>query len=148
MLLSADGALEAAPAMGAADIILDLVSTGVTLRENNLKMIEDGDILAVRRCPPVLCGCFELFIEMSDVLPTVLLREPSRTKPHASLVQLKDGTRARAFMQAGRVSTQYCHHRGDEGTLSFSRQKRAERGGARGQPAQPPGTPRLAAGSA
>jgi hypothetical protein len=35
-LLSADGALEAAPAMGAADIILDLVSTGVTLRENNL----------------------------------------------------------------------------------------------------------------
>ncbi len=27
-LLSADGALEAAPAMGSADIILDLVSTG------------------------------------------------------------------------------------------------------------------------
>lgn len=34
------GALEAAPAMGSADIILDLVSTGVTLRENNLKQIE------------------------------------------------------------------------------------------------------------
>ena len=46
-LLSADGALEAAPAMGAADIILDLVSTGVTLRENNLKMIADGDIMEV-----------------------------------------------------------------------------------------------------
>jgi ATP phosphoribosyltransferase len=28
VLLSADGALEAAPAMGSADIILDLVSTG------------------------------------------------------------------------------------------------------------------------
>lgn len=26
--------------MGSADIILDLVSTGVTLRENNLKQIE------------------------------------------------------------------------------------------------------------
>ena len=29
VLMSADGALEAAPAMGSADIILDLVSTGV-----------------------------------------------------------------------------------------------------------------------
>jgi ATP phosphoribosyltransferase len=47
VLLSADGALEAAPAMGAADIILDLVSTGVTLRENNLKTVAGGDILQV-----------------------------------------------------------------------------------------------------
>lgn len=45
VLLSADGALEAAPAMGSADIILDLVSTGVTLRENNLKEIEGGKIV-------------------------------------------------------------------------------------------------------
>lgn len=45
VLLSADGALEAAPAMGAADIILDLVSTGVTLRENNLKTLQGGNIL-------------------------------------------------------------------------------------------------------
>ena len=45
VLLSADGALEAAPAMGSADIILDLVSTGVTLRENNLKEIQGGRIL-------------------------------------------------------------------------------------------------------
>jgi ATP phosphoribosyltransferase len=48
VLLSADGALEAAPAMGAADIILDLVSTGVTLRENNLKELRGGDILEAR----------------------------------------------------------------------------------------------------
>jgi ATP phosphoribosyltransferase len=45
VLLSADGALEAAPLMGTADIILDLVSTGVTLRENNLKELEGGRIL-------------------------------------------------------------------------------------------------------
>ncbi|PSC74780.1 ATP phosphoribosyltransferase [Micractinium conductrix] len=45
VLLSADGALEAAPAMGSADIILDLVSTGVTLRENNLKQLEGGTIM-------------------------------------------------------------------------------------------------------
>ena len=48
VLKSADGALEAAPAMGAADIILDLVSTGVTLRENNLKEVQGGDIMHVR----------------------------------------------------------------------------------------------------
>ncbi|KAL2511838.1 ATP phosphoribosyltransferase 2 [Abeliophyllum distichum] len=42
---TADGALEAAPAMGIADAIVDLVSSGTTLKENNLKEIEDGVIL-------------------------------------------------------------------------------------------------------
>ena len=41
-ILYADGALEAAPQMGTADIIIDLVSTGVTLRENRLKELQDG----------------------------------------------------------------------------------------------------------
>ncbi|MEW5298460.1 MAG: hypothetical protein WDW36_001582 [Sanguina aurantia] len=45
VLLSADGALEASPAMGSADIIFDLVSTGVTLRENNLKEISGGTVM-------------------------------------------------------------------------------------------------------
>jgi hypothetical protein len=36
--------------MGAADIILDLVSTGVTLRENNLKTVKGGEIMDVRSC--------------------------------------------------------------------------------------------------
>ncbi|WZZ27770.1 hypothetical protein YC2023_011171 [Brassica napus] len=42
---TADGALEAAPAMGIADAILDLVSSGTTLKENNLKEIEGGVVL-------------------------------------------------------------------------------------------------------
>ncbi|KAG5083773.1 hypothetical protein JHK84_053811 [Glycine max] len=42
---TADGALEAAPAMGIADAILDLVSSGTTLRENNLKEIKGGVVL-------------------------------------------------------------------------------------------------------
>lgn len=42
---TADGALEAAPAMGIADAIVDLVSSGTTLRENDLKEIEGGIIL-------------------------------------------------------------------------------------------------------
>lgn len=70
-LLSADGALEAAPAMGSADMILDLVSTGVTLRENNLKEIEGGKIMesqgvlvasrtALLKRPGLLSLCKEL----------------------------------------------------------------------------------------
>lgn len=42
---TADGALEAAPAMGIADAIVDLVSSGTTLRENNLKEIDGGVIV-------------------------------------------------------------------------------------------------------
>ena len=43
-LLHADGALEAAPQMGTADMIVDLISSGVTLRENRLKELEGGKI--------------------------------------------------------------------------------------------------------
>jgi len=71
LLLAADGALEAHPAMGSADIILDLVSTGVTLRENNLKEIEGGKIMtsqgvlvgnrtALRESPELLVIVHEL----------------------------------------------------------------------------------------
>ncbi|KAH9625550.1 hypothetical protein KSS87_023447 [Heliosperma pusillum] len=42
---TADGALEAAPAMGIADAILDLVGSGTTLKENNLKEVEGGVVL-------------------------------------------------------------------------------------------------------
>lgn len=45
MFSTADGALEAAPAMGIADAIVDLVSSGTTLRENNLKEIDGGVIV-------------------------------------------------------------------------------------------------------
>lgn len=44
-LLYADGALEAGPQMGTADFIVDLISSGVTLRENRLKEIADGKIV-------------------------------------------------------------------------------------------------------
>jgi len=43
-LLHADGALEAAPQMGTADFIVDLVSSGVTLHENRLKELTDGTL--------------------------------------------------------------------------------------------------------
>lgn len=39
------GATEGAPATGAADLIVDITSTGATLRDNGLKILADGVIL-------------------------------------------------------------------------------------------------------
>jgi len=44
-IVSAEGTLEIAPAIGYADMISDLVSSGQTLKDNRLKKIEDGCIL-------------------------------------------------------------------------------------------------------
>ena len=49
-LVQSSGTLEAAPAMGFADIIADISSSGTTLRENRLKTIVDGTILKSQAC--------------------------------------------------------------------------------------------------
>ncbi|XP_044461875.1 ATP phosphoribosyltransferase 2, chloroplastic-like isoform X1 [Mangifera indica] len=64
---TADGALEAAPAMGIADAILDLVSSGTTLRENNLKEIDGGVVLESQA---VLVASRKSLIQRKGVLDT------------------------------------------------------------------------------
>ncbi len=44
------GATEGAPASGSADIIVDITSTGSTLRANHLKVLSDGVILRSQAC--------------------------------------------------------------------------------------------------
>lgn len=44
-LIAAAGAMEAAPLMGYADAITDIVQTGNTITENHLKILSDGTIL-------------------------------------------------------------------------------------------------------
>lgn len=44
-LIVAEGTLEVAPSIGYADVIADLVSSGQTLRDNRLRVLEDGVIL-------------------------------------------------------------------------------------------------------
>jgi ATP phosphoribosyltransferase len=44
-LIDSEGTLEVAPAIGYADLIADLVSTGTTLRDNRLRPLADGVIL-------------------------------------------------------------------------------------------------------
>jgi ATP phosphoribosyltransferase len=49
-LVEANGALEAAPKMGYADMIADVSSTGTTLRENRLKPITGDPMLKSQAC--------------------------------------------------------------------------------------------------
>ena len=49
-MIYAEGTLEIAPMIGYADIIVDLISTGTTLRDNRLKILEDGLILRSQAC--------------------------------------------------------------------------------------------------
>ncbi|XP_019705263.2 ATP phosphoribosyltransferase, chloroplastic isoform X2 [Elaeis guineensis] len=72
---TADGALEAAPAMGIADAIIDLVSSGTTLHENDLKEIEGGVVLesqavfvASRRSLNIREGVLEITHEILERL--------------------------------------------------------------------------------
>ena len=44
------GATEGAPAAGSADVVVDITTTGSTLRANHLKILEDGVILKSEAC--------------------------------------------------------------------------------------------------
>ena len=73
ILQHADGALEAGPAMGTSDVILDLVSTGTTLRENNLKELDGGKVIesegvlvASKRALREVDGALEVVKEMLE----------------------------------------------------------------------------------
>ncbi len=50
LMISAEGTLEIAPTIGYADIIVDLISTGTTLRDNRLKVVSDGLVLRSQAC--------------------------------------------------------------------------------------------------
>lgn len=49
-LIAAHGALEAAPSLGYADVIADLSETGVTLRDNHLRVVDGGVVLKAQAC--------------------------------------------------------------------------------------------------
>jgi ATP phosphoribosyltransferase len=49
--------------MGTADVIVDLVSSGTTLRENNLKEVEGGTVLESQ----VSSTSFQLFCFFDDI---------------------------------------------------------------------------------
>lgn len=64
-LISAEGTLETAPAIGYADLICDIVSSGQTLRDNRLRPLADGVLLSSQA---VLIGNANLLKTRPNVL--------------------------------------------------------------------------------
>ena len=50
ILVDSHGATEGAPAYGASEIIIDITSTGSTLKANQLKRLDSGTILKSQAC--------------------------------------------------------------------------------------------------
>lgn len=67
-LVSPHGALEAAPLTDTADLIVDLTETGTTLRENHLKLLDDGVVLRSQAC---LIGNARILREQEEALSMV-----------------------------------------------------------------------------
>ena len=85
-IVDSDGALELHPTLGIADIIVDLTSSGITLKDNRLREIEAGRVLDSASC----------LIGHAPSLRT-LIAEGS-TGPLALLLDAMDGVRASAGM--------------------------------------------------
>jgi ATP phosphoribosyltransferase len=69
-IISPHGALEAAPLTDIADLIVDLTETGTTLRENHLKLLEDGIVLRSQAC---LIGNVRLLRQNEQALRTATI---------------------------------------------------------------------------
>ncbi len=85
-IVLSSGSLEAAPTMGYADLIADLSASGSTLRENGLKTLDDGGILASQAC---LIGNLR-----------ILGSEPSRLSPVKHILENIEG-----YLRAQEYST-------------------------------------------
>ena len=49
-IVPTSGTLEAAPAMGYADLIVDIISSGNAIKQNKLKIIKGGDVIDSQAC--------------------------------------------------------------------------------------------------
>ncbi len=71
-LISSEGTLEVAPAIGYADMISDLVSTGTTLRDNHLLPLADGEIIRSQACLIANRAALKARPEVLDTAHTLL----------------------------------------------------------------------------
>lgn len=78
-LINASGVLEITPKLNVADIIVDLTSTGTTMRENQLKAIEGGTILKSEAC---LIGNVTVFDSKFSELHPILEEFVDRIESH------------------------------------------------------------------
>lgn len=81
-LIDSDGALELHPSLGIADVIVDLTSSGTTLKDNRLREIQGGKVLESASC---LIGHAPSLAALAD---------EGETGPLALLLDAMDGVRA------------------------------------------------------
>jgi ATP phosphoribosyltransferase len=97
-LVPASGAMEAAPAAGYADLIADLTATGATLRENQLKTVDDGTILVSQAClvanPVLLSACEPAWCLARSI--TEMMEAHLRAEPYYRITANVQGSSAEA----------------------------------------------------
>lgn len=96
-LVHAEGTLEVAPAIGYADCIVDLVSSGQTLQDNRLRPLQDGIILRSQAALIANRAALRARPEVLEVARTLLeLTEAHlRAEDHAMIVANMRGTSPR-----------------------------------------------------
>lgn len=72
-LIDSDGALELHPTLGIADIIVDLTSSGTTLKDNRLREIKAGTVLDSASCLIGHAASLSRLIEEGETGPLALL---------------------------------------------------------------------------
>jgi ATP phosphoribosyltransferase len=77
-IVESSGATEGAPAMGSAEIIVDITTTGSTLKANHLKVLDDGMIL---KSEAVLAARRRM--AQDERAETLLARLAANLRPHA-----------------------------------------------------------------
>lgn len=80
-LVESAGATEAAPASGSAELIVDITSTGATLKANGLKVLEDGVML---RSQAVLAGSLQASWSDDQKATLIRLLDSVAAQSHAS----------------------------------------------------------------
>lgn len=82
------GATEAAPASGLADLIVDITTTGATLKANQLKILSDGEILDSQAALVVSRTADwsrETFAPLSSLLDHIAAREAAKGRKSLTL---------------------------------------------------------------
>jgi ATP phosphoribosyltransferase len=77
-IVESSGATEGAPAMGSAEIIVDITTTGSTLKANHLKVLDDGIIL---KSEAVLAA--RRHLAQDERAETLLMRLAANLRPRA-----------------------------------------------------------------
>ncbi|MBC7251116.1 MAG: ATP phosphoribosyltransferase [Anaerolineae bacterium] len=100
-LINAEGTLEVAPAIGYADFIADLVSSGQTLRDNRLRPLDDGVILTSQAVLIANRSALKSRPEVLDMARTLLefIEAHLRAVDHVSIFANMRGESPQAIAQ-------------------------------------------------